>query len=42
MNIYAGMLLSSIALGASNLNAADVGVGVKAGTLGYGADFSVA
>lgn len=25
----------------SNLNAADVGVGVKAGTLGYGADFSV-
>jgi hypothetical protein len=41
MKIYAGILLSSIALGASNLNAADVGVGVKAGTFGYGADFSV-
>lgn len=41
MKIYAGMLLSSIAFGASNLNAADVGVGVKVGTLGYGADFSV-
>jgi hypothetical protein len=41
MRIYAGILLSSITLGASNLNAADVGVGLKAGTLGYGADFSV-
>jgi hypothetical protein len=41
MKIFAGILLSSITLGATNVNAADVGVGVKAGTLGYGADFSV-
>jgi hypothetical protein len=42
MKICAGLLLSSsIVLGASNLNAADVGVGVKVGTLGIGADFSV-
>jgi hypothetical protein len=42
MKIFAGILLSSIALGSTNLSAAqDVGVGVKAGTLGYGADFSM-
>ena len=42
MKIFAGILLSSIALGATNLNAANIGVGAKVGTLGYGADFSVA
>lgn len=41
MKIYASVLISSVALGASNLNAADIGVGAKVGTLGYGADFSV-
>jgi hypothetical protein len=41
MKFFAGILLISITLGATNSNAADVGVGVKAGTLGYGADFSV-
>lgn len=41
MKILAGVLLSSLALGSYSLNAADFGVGVKAGTLGYGADFSV-
>jgi len=41
MKICTGIFLTSIALGTSNLHAADFGVGVKAGTLGYGADFSV-
>ena len=41
MKILASILLSSLALGSYSLNAAEVGVGVKAGTLGYGADFSV-
>jgi hypothetical protein len=41
MKIFAAILLSSITIVATNVNAADVGVGVKAGTLGYGADFSV-
>lgn len=41
MKVLAGILLSSLALASYSLNAADVGVGVKAGTLGYGADFTV-
>jgi hypothetical protein len=41
MKIFAAILLSSITIVATNVNASDVGVGVKAGTLGYGADFSV-
>lgn len=42
MKIFTGILISSLTLGASNLNAADIGVGAKVGTLGYGADFSAA
>jgi hypothetical protein len=41
MKIFAAILLSSITIVATKVIAADVGVGVKAGTLGYGADFSV-
>lgn len=43
MKTRAGILFSVLALGAFNLNAADTnfGVGVKAGTMGYGADFTV-
>jgi hypothetical protein len=38
VKIHVDMLLSSIILGG---DAADFGVGVKAGTLGYGADFDI-
>jgi hypothetical protein len=42
MKIFAGILLSSIALGSSNLNAAqDIGVGIKLGTVGPGVDLSM-
>ncbi|MFT5658365.1 MAG: hypothetical protein ACI9KN_001644 [Gammaproteobacteria bacterium] len=42
MKKLTGILFGSIILCTSNLNAADFGVGVKAGTLGIGADFTVA
>jgi hypothetical protein len=42
MKILAGILLSSIALGSTNLSAAqDVGVGLKMGTVGAGVDLSI-
>jgi hypothetical protein len=41
MKLLASILLCTSALGSNSLNAADFGVGVKAGTLGYGADLSV-
>ena len=41
MKLLAGIPLILMTLGSYNLNAADVGVGAKVGTLGYGADFSV-
>jgi hypothetical protein len=41
MKIFTKIILTSIVLGASTLHAADFGVGVKGGALGYGADFSV-
>jgi hypothetical protein len=41
MKIFTKIILTSIVLGTSTLHAADFGVGVKGGTLGYGADFSV-
>jgi hypothetical protein len=42
MSTSSQIILISIMLWASNLNAATVGVGIKVVTLGYGADFSVA
>jgi len=42
MDTFSRILLIAVIFWVSNLNAAVVGVGVKAGTLGYGADFSVA
>jgi hypothetical protein len=42
MKIFAGILLSSIALGSTNLSAAqDIGVGLKMGTVGAGVDLSI-
>jgi hypothetical protein len=40
MKIFTKIIIS-VVLGTSTLHAADFGVGVKGGTLGYGADFSV-